>query len=86
MAEVVSHRSVTADARIWFQVRKYGISGGQIDTGTGFSLSKRFSPVNIILPMLHAHSIYFLNLPEGQRQEAWKPSGKMLVRKSARSG
>jgi hypothetical protein len=55
MAEAFSCQPLTADAWIWFQVRKYWNLGGQIDNGKGFSLRKRISPVNIILPMLHTY-------------------------------
>jgi hypothetical protein len=48
MAQVVSHQPLTTEA----QVSLCGTCGEQSSTGTGFSLSFQFSPVNIIPPWL----------------------------------
>jgi hypothetical protein len=53
MAQAVSRRPVTADARVRFRVSPCEICGGQSGTGTGFSPSCRFSPVNFIPLVLH---------------------------------
>jgi hypothetical protein len=37
MAQVVSRRPLTAEARVHARVNQCGICGGQSDTGTGFS-------------------------------------------------
>jgi hypothetical protein len=37
MAQAISRRPLTAEARIRFRVGPYGICGGQSGTGTGFS-------------------------------------------------
>jgi hypothetical protein len=55
-AHAVSGRLFTAKARVRAQVCPRGIFGGQSDTGTSFSPSLRFYPVNIIPPLLHIHS------------------------------
>jgi hypothetical protein len=48
MAQAVSRRPLTAEARVRTRVNPYGICGGQNGTGTGFSLSSSVFPVNII--------------------------------------
>jgi hypothetical protein len=48
MAQVVSRRPLTAEARVRDQVSPCGICGGQISTGTGFSPSSSVSPVSVI--------------------------------------
>jgi hypothetical protein len=37
MAQAVSRRSLTAEARVRSRVSQFGICGGQSGTGTGFS-------------------------------------------------
>jgi hypothetical protein len=53
MAQAVSRRPLTAEARVQARVRARvdpcGIRGGQSGTGAGFS------PANIIPPLLHIH-------------------------------
>jgi hypothetical protein len=50
MAQAVSRRPLTAEARVLDLVNPCGICGGQSGTGTGFLRVLRFSPVNIIPP------------------------------------
>jgi hypothetical protein len=52
MAQVVSRRSLTAEARVRTRVNSCEICGGQSGTGTGFSPSSSVFPVNVILPSL----------------------------------
>jgi hypothetical protein len=51
MAQAVSRRPLTAEARVRARVNPSGICCGQSGTGTGFS-PRSFSPVNIIPPSL----------------------------------
>jgi hypothetical protein len=44
MAQVVSRRPLTAEARVRARVNPCGICGGQSGTGTGFSPSSSFFP------------------------------------------
>jgi hypothetical protein len=55
MAQAVSRRPVTAEARVRSQVSPHGIFGGQSGTGTGFFFPRvpRFSRVSFIPPLLH---------------------------------
>jgi hypothetical protein len=54
MAQAVSRRPLTAEARVRPRVSPCGICGGQSGTGTGFSPRVlTFSPVNSIPPVLH---------------------------------
>jgi hypothetical protein len=53
MAQAVSRRPLTAEARVQSRVSPCGICGGQNGTGTGFSLVLRLFPVNFIPPVLH---------------------------------
>jgi hypothetical protein len=53
MAQAVSRRPSTAEARVRSRVSPCGVCGGQSGTGTGFSPSCRFSPVNFIPLVLH---------------------------------
>jgi hypothetical protein len=46
MAQVVSRRPLTAEARVRARVNPCGICGGQSGTRTGFLRVIRFSPVN----------------------------------------
>jgi hypothetical protein len=57
MAQVVSHRPLTAEARVRARVSPCGICGGQSGTGTGFSSEFfGFSSVSIIIPPgVHTH-------------------------------
>jgi hypothetical protein len=52
MAQVVSRRPLTAEARVRARVNPCGICGGQSGTGTVFLRVLRFSFVNIIPPSL----------------------------------
>jgi hypothetical protein len=56
IAQTVSRRLLTAEARIRAPVRPCVICDVQSGTGTGFSPNLSVSPVNIILPLLHIHS------------------------------
>jgi hypothetical protein len=47
MAQVVSRRPLTAEARVHARVNPCGIYGGQSGTGTGFSQSSSFFPQSI---------------------------------------
>jgi hypothetical protein len=54
MAQAVSRRPLTADARVRSRVSPCGICGGQNCTGTGFSPRVlQFSPVNFFPPVFH---------------------------------
>jgi hypothetical protein len=53
MAEVVSRRSLTVEARVRSRAGPRGICGGQSCTGTGFSPSTSVSPVKFIPPVLY---------------------------------
>jgi hypothetical protein len=53
MAQAVSRRPLTAEARFRSRVSPCEICFGQSGTGTGFSPSCRFSPVNFIPLVLH---------------------------------
>jgi hypothetical protein len=54
MAQAVSRRPLTAEARVWSRVNPCGICGGQSGTRKGFSPRVlRFSPLNFIPPVLH---------------------------------
>jgi hypothetical protein len=44
MAQAVSRRSLTAEARVRARVNPLGICGAQTGTGTGFSLSSSGFP------------------------------------------
>jgi hypothetical protein len=77
MAQAVSRRPLTAEARFRSRVSPCGICGGQSGTGTGFF------PVYIGFPLSVSYHqcsvlifIYALLLPEGQTYEAWEPSRK----------
>jgi hypothetical protein len=48
MAQAVSRRPLTAEARVRSRVSLCGVCGGQSGTGTAFSPSCRFSPANFI--------------------------------------
>jgi hypothetical protein len=53
MAQAVSGRPPTAEARVRSRVGPCGICGGQNGTGTGLPRVLRFSPVNFIPPVPH---------------------------------
>jgi hypothetical protein len=53
MDQAVSRRPLTAEARVRSRVSPSGACGGQSGTGTGFSPSCRFSPVDFIPLVLH---------------------------------
>jgi hypothetical protein len=53
MAQAVSRRPLTAEARVRSRVSPCGICDGQSGPGTGFPRVLRFSPVNFIPPVLH---------------------------------
>jgi hypothetical protein len=53
MAQAVSRRPLTAEARVRSRVSPCGVCGGQSGTGTGLSPTCRFPPVNFIPLVLH---------------------------------
>jgi hypothetical protein len=53
MAQTVSRRSLTAEARVRSRVSPCGICGEKSDIGTGFSQSTLVFPFNFIPPVLH---------------------------------
>jgi hypothetical protein len=53
MAQAVSRRPLTAEARVRSRFSPIGICDGQSGTGTGFPQVLRFSPVSFIPPVLH---------------------------------
>jgi hypothetical protein len=58
MAQTVSSRYFTAEARVRFQVGPCGVSEEQSGTGTGLSPILRFPPVSIIPSVLrHTESL-----------------------------
>jgi hypothetical protein len=50
MAQVVSRRPLTAEARVRARFNPCGISAGQSGTGTGFSPSSSVFPCHYIIP------------------------------------
>jgi hypothetical protein len=50
MAQIVSRRPLTAEARVRTRVNPCGICGGQSGTGTGFSPSSSVFPCQYIIP------------------------------------
>jgi hypothetical protein len=52
MAQAVSHRPLTAEARILVQIGPCGICGRESGTETGLSPISSFSPVSMIPPEL----------------------------------
>jgi hypothetical protein len=52
-AQAVIRRPSTAEARVRSRASPCGVCGGQSGTGTGFSPSCRFFPVNFIPLVLH---------------------------------
>jgi len=69
MAQKVSLRRLTMEARVLFQVSLYEICGGQSGIGTGFSPNTSGFPVSTIPPMLHIriHLTYMLLFEEDER-------------------
>jgi hypothetical protein len=66
MAQAVSRRSLTAEARVRSRVSRCGICGTQRVTGQAFTRVLRFSLVNFIAPLLGKISITGLhNKPQG---------------------
>ena len=79
MDNAVTGRPLTAESRVWSQVSSSEIYGGKSGTGTGFSLRILwFSPVRIILPMLHT-LILILLLSKGLVGEVWELSYKRML-------
>ena len=67
MVEVVGHWPVTAEALVWSEASPCWVYGGQSGTGIGFSLSIWFSPVSMILPLLHILHLYSTHIRNTSR-------------------
>ena len=77
MAQAVSWRSLTTQARVPSQVSACEILGGQSGTGTGFSPEYFLSHLPV---SFHEYFVlifsYELHLTERQKGKAWEPSKK----------
>jgi hypothetical protein len=73
MAEAVSRRSITAEARVQYQVVYMRSVAGKVSLGQVFLPVISYCPVGIIPPMVHTdlHPHVALNKTNG---EVWKPS------------
>jgi len=59
MAQSVSRRPVTAEARVGYQVSPCGICCGHSGTETGLYRLFLSPPVSIVPPLLHSHSFVY---------------------------
>lgn len=74
MAQVVSHRPLSAESRVQYQASPCEICVGQSGTETGFFFRVLpFSSVSVIPPMIILIFIFMLLLRERQMDEAWEP-------------
>jgi hypothetical protein len=93
MAQAVSRRPLTAEARIRSQFSPCGICSGQSGTGTGFfPRALRYSPVSFIPPVLHYKEkggkklIFFItrlhNKPQGCNASVASAAGPFTTKKT----
>jgi hypothetical protein len=79
MAQVVSRRPLTAEARVRALVSLHGSCVGKIGLAQIFLRVLQFSPVSIIPPLLHGHTYIIWgvnNRPvSGRSSETWSHSG-----------
>jgi hypothetical protein len=75
MAQAVTHRYLTAEARVLARVSPCGNCGGQSGIATGFCPSSSVSPVSIIPPWLSI-PIYHLR---DEQQARWCPQSRDIV-------
>jgi len=62
MAQTLSRRFLTAEARIRFQTSPHGIQSEQSVTGSDVHQVLLLSPVSIIPPLLPIHALFQLSL------------------------
>jgi hypothetical protein len=82
MAQAVSRRPLTAEARVRSRASPCGICGGQSGTGQVFPRVLRFSPVNFIPPVLN-YTIFITGLRGPSQKKLYLPVTLLLLHKLA---